>query len=61
MSCSNYTSLGGRRRQPNIRVSTKRTMNIKNNIFAMPAKAIAIPVNPKRAAIKEITKNTIAQ
>jgi hypothetical protein len=56
-----YTLDGGRRRQPNIRVRMNKTMKIKNNIFAMPAKAIAIPVKPNRAAIREIIKNTSAQ
>jgi hypothetical protein len=40
------------------------TMNIirkmKNSIFAMPAAAAAILVNPKRAAIMEITKKISA-
>jgi hypothetical protein len=41
-----------------IRNSTKKTMN---NIFAMPAEAIATPVKPNTPAINAITKNTKAQ
>jgi hypothetical protein len=40
------------------RKSTKNTMNI---ILAMPADATAIPVKPKRPAIKAMTRNTNAQ
>jgi hypothetical protein len=39
----------------------KRIKNKKKRIFAIPAAATAIPVNPKTAAIIEITKNTSAQ
>jgi len=56
-----YTLDGGRRRQPNIKVRMNKTTNTKNNILAMPANAMAMPVKPNKAAIKEITKNTIAQ
>ena len=38
-----------------------KTTNTKNNILAMPANAIAMPVKPNKAAIRETTKNTIAQ
>jgi len=39
----------------------KSTRKMKNKIFAMPAVAAAMPVKPKIAATKDITKNTIAQ
>jgi hypothetical protein len=44
-----------------MRVRINKTTNIKKRILAMPANAIAIPVKPNRAAIREIMKNTIAQ
>jgi hypothetical protein len=56
-----YTLDGGRRRQPNNKVKINKTTKTKNRILAMPANAIAMPVKPNKAAINEITKNTIAQ
>src|SRR5579872_1408436 len=48
-------------RHPMIRKSIKRTKNIPNNIFAIPAAAPAIPPNPRAPATSEMTKKTIAQ
>jgi hypothetical protein len=36
------------------------TRNIKKRIFAIPAAAAAIPVNPKRAATNATTKKKMA-
>jgi hypothetical protein len=44
---------------PAISVMTNRTRNMKNRIFAIPAAATAIPVNPNNAAIRAITRNVI--
>jgi hypothetical protein len=44
-----------------MRVKRNKTIKTKNNILARPAKAIAIPVKPNKAATSEITKNTRAQ
>jgi uncharacterized membrane protein YjjB (DUF3815 family) len=41
--------------------TTKRIINIKNKIFAIPAAVPAIPENPKIAASIAITKNVTAQ
>jgi len=38
-----------------------KMIKMKNNILARPAKAIAIPVKPNKAATSEIAKNTNAQ
>ena len=40
---------------------TKSTRNIKKSILAILAAPAAIPVNPKSAAIKAITKNITDQ
>jgi hypothetical protein len=42
-------------------VSTNNTMKIKNSIFAIPADAADMPVNPNRAAIMATTKKISAQ
>src|SRR4051812_43723670 len=39
---------------------TQRTKNRKNRNFAIPAAAVAIPVNPSNAAISAITKKMTA-
>jgi hypothetical protein len=52
---------GGRRRNPKSSAIIKSRRKTKNKIFAMPAVAAAIPVKPKIAATRDITKNTIAQ
>jgi hypothetical protein len=46
---------------PNSRVRTKRTTKMKNKIFAIPAEAADIPVNPKKPAIIAIIKKMMAQ
>jgi hypothetical protein len=47
--------------RPEIRAMMKRIIKITNKIFAIPAAADAIPVNPKTAAIIATIKNTRAQ
>ena len=42
--------------RPNTRKITKITMKMKNRIFAIPAVAAAMPVNPKSAAMIEMMK-----
>ena len=39
---------------------TATTMKTKNKIFAMPAAPLAMPPNPKMAAMIATTKNTMA-
>jgi hypothetical protein len=39
----------------------KRTKKTKNKILAIPALAAAMPVNPNKAATKEMMKKTNAQ
>ena len=39
----------------------KRTMNMKNNTFAIDAAPAAIPPKPNSAAIRAITKNVTVQ
>jgi hypothetical protein len=58
-----YIKGGGplRPRSPMIRNITNNTKNKKNNIFAIPTAATAIPPKPKAAAMIAITKNIIAQ
>jgi hypothetical protein len=46
---------------PDIKDRTKSTRKMKKIIFAIPAVATAMPVNPKTAAIMETMKNTSAQ
>lgn len=46
------------KRLPAIRVITTNTRNMKNITLAIDAAPAAIPVNPKRAAIIAITRNT---
>jgi hypothetical protein len=47
-----------KKRLPTIRVITTNTRNMKNITLAIDAAPAAIPVKPKRAAIKAITRNT---
>lgn len=47
--------------KPFTRDSTNSTMNMKNNILAIPADAPAIPPNPKIPAIMAIITNVIVQ
>ena len=47
--------------QPKIKNSTHITRNMKNNSFAIPADAAAIPPNPNTAAMSAIIKNVTAQ
>ncbi len=47
--------------KPEIREITKRMRNRKNRIFATPAEATAIPLNPKIAATMATMKKTSAQ
>jgi hypothetical protein len=44
------------REEPAIKATTNNTKNTKNNILAIDAAPAAIPVNPKRAAIKATTR-----
>ena len=46
---------------PAIKAIKKRTINTKNNIFAIDAAPAAIPVNPNNAAIIATIKNMSAQ
>lgn len=48
-------------RRPVNKLTTNRTRNTKNRIFAIPAAPAAIPPNPKTAATKAKIKNEIAQ
>jgi hypothetical protein len=59
----NYIGGGGPRpaRSPNISSTKNITKNKKNNNFAIPAAATAIPVNPKIAAMIAMTKKMAAQ
>jgi len=62
LTCSHN---GGGPLRPPINAITKNTIKItrnkKNNIFAIPAAAVAIPPKPKTAATNEITKKIKAQ
>jgi hypothetical protein len=49
------------RAMPPINEITNKTKKTKNKTLAMPAAAISTPVNPKIAATKAITRNTIDQ
>jgi len=44
-----------------MKAKTAKTRNTKKSIFAIPTKDPAIPPNPKRAAIKAITRQAIAR
>ena len=46
---------------PKINESTNRATNTKNRIRAIPTAAPAIPVKPKRPAIRAMMKNVTAQ
>jgi hypothetical protein len=52
---------GERLRIPNINERIRSIKKMKKRIFATPAVAIAIPVNPKTAAIMETMKKTSTQ
>ena len=58
-----YTGGGGPRRpiKPNMRNTTNITKNKKNNIFAIPAAATAMPPKPNAAAIIAMIKKTSAK
>lgn len=47
--------------EPAIIAIRKRTINTKNNIFAIDAAPAAMPVNPNNAAMIATTKNMTAQ
>jgi hypothetical protein len=46
---------------PKMRESRNNTIKMKNKIFAIEAAPVAIPVNPRIAAIIAIIKNVIVQ
>ncbi len=46
---------------PNISASTNSTIKIKKRILAISVAVVAIPLKPKKAAIKAITRKSMAQ